>query len=85
MIFAQSDVILVQSIPYEMFQHLPSALTRIEEEAFAGTAFLAVDIPASVSYIADDAFVGSNIRMIVGHNEYVKQYAVDHKIYYRGP
>jgi len=57
---------------------LPSALTTIESEAFAGVSAEIVVIPASVIRIAEDAFVGSNIRTIVGSTKYVRKYAEDH-------
>ena len=75
--------ILIRSIPDGLIQRFPAALTRIEDEAFAGTAFVAVEIPASVTYIADNAFTGSKIRLIEGCSEYVRQYADDHKMLYR--
>ena len=61
---------------------LPETLEAIEGEAFAGTAFLAAEIPASVTQIAEDAFAGSQIRVLIGRSEYVRDYAVGHGFCY---
>ena len=81
--FAKTDCLVLKDITEAEIQTLPSSLTRIESEAFAGTAFLAIEIPESVSFIADDAFSGSSVRIIYGKTEYVRQYANDHNIIYK--
>lgn len=81
--YAKTDCLILKDITEAEIQKLPSSLKRIESEAFAGTAFLAIEIPKSVTFIADDAFSGSNVLIIYGKTEYVKQYAHDHNIIYK--
>ena len=84
-IYGQSKTIRLQAITPQMAQKLPDSLVTIEAYAFDGTSFRVIEIPALVSYIDDHAFDGSRIRLIVGHNEYVKQYCLDHGIDYYEP
>ena len=81
-IYGESEMIQMEAITVDMSQALPGSLTRIEEEAFYGTAFLVIEIPVSVTYIDEHAFDGSNIRLIVGHSEYVREYATRHNTSY---
>ena len=65
--------------PIEFVLSLPTSLTKIESEAFAGlTAVEAVRIPEEVYYIADDAFAGSNVIILTPENSYAAQWAKDH-------
>lgn len=57
---------------------LPNNTTTIESQAFAGLNMTAIDIPASVTFIADDAFQASRLCMVYCHNQYVADYAVAH-------
>ena len=59
---------------------LPAALTRIEEEAFAGdTSLEAIDIPAGVTFIADNAFDGcGTVYVYTNDNPYVIEYVRNH-------
>ena len=81
-----SDFVLVYDdieIASNKILELPSALTTIESEAFAGIAAEIVMIPSSVTSIADDAFNGSAVKTIVGNTEYLKQYADEHNLSFR--
>ena len=75
------EIRYIGTIPEDIVK-LPSALTEIEEEAFAETAFESVEIPPNVTLIADNAFDDSEVTLIIGYSEYVKQYAYDHEIAY---
>lgn len=57
---------------------LPDSLTTIESEAFAGTSIRQIDIPETVTSIAEDAFDGCGLVAIYAHNLYVLEWAVDH-------
>ena len=58
---------------------LPSGLTSIESEAFAGlTSAEAVRIPDTVSEIAEDAFDNSNVIILATEGSYALQWAVEH-------
>ena len=60
---------------------LPAQTQRIDEEAFAGVQMTEVDIPAGVSFIAEDAFEGCGLIAIYTHNNpYVISWAVSHGI-----
>lgn len=54
-------------------------LKRIESEAFASCGLSEVQLPATVEYIADDAFTG-NDGLVISAPEwsYTEQWAVDH-------
>ena len=83
---SNGNIIFGQSEPVNMaqvaIQQLPDSLIMIEDEAFAGTSITAVEVPASVTFIASDAFIDSETSVFVGHNDYVKQYANQHGIRY---
>ncbi len=83
-IFGQSKTIWRKPLDSGMAKKLPNSLTRIESEAFAGTGFRAIEIPAYVTYIDEHAFDGCDIRLIVGHSEYARQFALAHDIQYIG-
>ena len=59
---------------------LPENTTTIESEAFAGIPITQIDIPASVTHIADDAFDGCGLVIVYAHNEYVAEWARQHGI-----
>ena len=42
----------------------PSTLTRIEDKAFASSKLSTVTIPASVTYVGDQLFTGSNVHYV---------------------
>ena len=83
-IFGQSKTIWRKPFDSGSAKKLPNSLTRIESEAFAGTGFRAIEIPASVTYIDEHAFDGCDIILIVGHSEYARQFALNHGIQYIG-
>ncbi len=55
---------------------LPSRLRRIETQAFTGTSLRAVTLPASLEYIADDAFDPA-VAFRVTSGSYAAQWAQD--------
>jgi len=58
---------------------LPENLTRIESEAFANLPDIdALRIPAGVTYIAEDAFAGSNIVIYAPAGSPAVRWAVEH-------
>lgn len=81
--FWLSDRIHFKDVTDDDVQILPMGLKRIESEAFASTSIVAVEVPESVVFIADDAFSGSRVRLIIGESEYVKDYALNHNMIYR--
>lgn len=60
-------------------QKLPENLTILDSEALAGTALTVVEIPASVTVIAPDAFDNSAVEVIIGHNDVARDYASAHE------
>ena len=61
---------------------LPQGCERIEDSAFAYcTSLQLVNIPDSVTYIADSAFIGSNVTLILqGDTAYGEAYASAHNL-----
>lgn len=57
---------------------LPDSLTTIGSEAFAGISIRQIDIPATVTSIAEDAFDGCGLAAIYARNPYVLEWAVGH-------
>ena len=64
--YAAAAGIAFESLTPEPDFFLPSGLTVIESEAFAGIAAQAVVIPDTVTSIAADAFAGSQVTAIYG-------------------
>ncbi len=57
---------------------LPSTLSAIESEAFAGlTNVDEIIIPNSVTSIAADAFEGSDVTLIVTSGSYAETWAIE--------
>ena len=64
-------------VPFGSVTQMPAGLTKIEQEAFAGTKLTEVDIPAGVE-IAGDAFDDTGLIAIYTHNDPdTIQWAVD--------
>ena len=61
---------------------LPEDLSRIESQTFAGVTAQEIIIPASVTYIAEDAFAGSRIVEIHGSSDVAKEYAMTYGFTY---
>lgn len=60
--------------------NLPTDLTRIESEAFAGlSGAVGVRVPAGVAYIAQDAFAGTDAVLIVPEGSYAQTWAQNNK------
>lgn len=57
---------------------LPANTQRIETQAFAGSPIGSIDIPADVTFIADDAFDGCGLVYAYCHSQYAIDYAVSH-------
>ena len=57
---------------------LPANTQRIEAQAFAGSPIGSIDIPAGVTFIADDAFDGCGLVYAYCHSQYAIDYAVSH-------
>ena len=58
---------------------LPEGLLRIESRAFANSSVEAIKLPASLTFIAEDAFSGSALRRVVARqNSYAFDWAVEH-------
>ena len=55
-------------VPFGSVTQMPAGLTKIEQEAFAGTKLTEVDIPAGVE-IAGDAFDDTGLIAIYTHND----------------
>ena len=67
--------------PQGTVEQLPADLQRIEEKAFENVPMTEVDIPAGVTFIADDAFDGCGLVAIYTHNNQVAvDFALDHGI-----
>lgn len=48
---------------------LPAQTERIESQAFRGVVAVVIEIPASCTYVASDAFFGcTNLKFIVNHS-----------------
>ena len=69
-IFTEADGTLAieKYVPYGIAMKLPAGTKKIESEAFAGTIFREVDIPAGTE-IADDAFKDSELVAVYTHND----------------
>lgn len=59
---------------------LPSGLLRIEERAFAYSALKRVNLPESIEFIADDAFLGCELEYVRADNEYCREWCRSHGI-----
>ncbi len=60
---------------------LPSGLTKIESEAFAGLNQVdQIVIPATVTFIASDAFTDSNVMLVVPADSYAESWAVENGV-----
>ena len=70
LIITKADGTLDASLyrPIGTVEKVPSGLKNIESEAFAGTKFTEIDIPAGVN-IADDAFDGTGLIAVYTHND----------------
>ena len=67
-------------VPFGTIAKVPANTTKIESQAFAGTKFTEVDIPAGVE-IAEDAFAGSELIAVYTHNDQDSiDWAVSHEI-----
>ena len=65
--------------PYGLVNTLPAYTIVIDSQAFAGTKMTELDILASVTTIAADAFDGSGLIAIYTHNKQdTIDYATDH-------
>ena len=80
-----SPVSLISDPPAHEIVTLPAELTEIGSEAFAVIAAKGVVIPASVLYIADDAFANSSIPTLYGTSDYARTYASEHGFVFRTP
>ncbi|MBE5807730.1 MAG: leucine-rich repeat domain-containing protein, partial [Clostridiales bacterium] len=60
---------------------LPPSLTTIDEQAFAGVTWVTIDVPGTVTQIADDAFEG-DVTLIVESGSYAESWARAHRIAY---
>ena len=66
---------------YEDTLKLPNSTTSIESESFAGlTQGVNIDVPDSVTSIADDAFEGSAVVIIGAAGGYVEEFCNEHEI-----
>lgn len=66
---------------YEDTLKLPNSTTTIESESFAGlTQGVNIDVPSTVTHIADDAFESSAVVIIGEAGGYVEEFCNDHKI-----
>ena len=60
---------------------LPAGVTRIESEAFAGLgAGCAIELTGSVTFIAPDAFAGTDITIIAPEGSHAAGWALEHGI-----
>lgn len=85
-VYIESESIAISdAAPSQKQLMLPSNLTTIESEAFVGIMAESVVIPGSVSFIADDAFAGSGVKVIYGTNDYVYEYALDNGFEFKMP
>lgn len=58
---------------------LPETLERIESRAFANSSVQVINLPASLTYIADDAFDGTTLQTVhADAGTYAYQWAVQH-------
>jgi len=60
---------------------LPQSLTTIDSEAFAGVATKLIQVPGTVTQIADDAFE-DDVTLIVESDSYAEEWARTHRIRY---
>lgn len=60
--------------------NLPANLKRIESQSFANIIADEVVIPTSVTYIADDAFSGTNFTAVVYRESYAYTWCLEHNI-----
>ena len=62
-------------VPFGTVAYMPAGITKIESEAFAGTKFTEVDIPAGVT-ISNDAFAGTGLIAVYAHDQNTIDWAV---------
>ncbi len=78
-VYVESDAVnIINSWPSNETIVLPAGLTSIGSNAFKGISAKAIVIPASIQYIADDAFADSCVVTLYGNSDYVQEYASAH-------
>lgn len=74
------------SINYPNLISLPESLTRIESEAFSGLSqSVRIEVSNNVTYIAKDAFKGSNVVILCPEGSYAESFCVENDVDYLVP
>ena len=62
---------------------LPSSLIMVEAYAFSNVNAVSVVFPSGIEFIDESAFSGSNVNLLIGGNDYVREFAEVHGFTYQ--